>query len=378
MVAKTNARVDWVDYSKGICIIAVVCLYTTQHVQDPNGALSWMLYWVDFARPFRMPDFFLIAGLFLSRTIDAPWRRYLDKKVVHFFYFFALWTTIYFVLHAAPYNAVALSHHRWSDYLTWYVEPFHMLWFIEMLPIYFVVTRLLKSVPWPVVLVAAAILQMLDLHLDAEYAQVNRFCARYVYFYAGYKFAPMFFRFAEWARTNESTSGTALLGWALVNETLVLAGVSQDPGIGLLLGFAGAGGVIVTGCLLSRANWTGWIRYLGQNSIVVFLSFFVFTLITNVMLKKLGIIDDLGTRQLIVTCVAVAGPVLAYRAVRNTPMSFLFSRPAWARLRLGATLDNLARTADVAARQLEAALGTVAADAAIPPVKTLPDSRLAS
>ncbi len=70
-------RIAWIDYAKGICLIAVVCMYTAYYVQDQTGT-GWMQYWVDFARPFRMPDFFLLAGLFLARTIDRPWRDYLD------------------------------------------------------------------------------------------------------------------------------------------------------------------------------------------------------------------------------------------------------------------------------------------------------------
>ncbi len=34
------------------------------------------------SQTFRMPDFFLISGLFLARVIDRDWRDYLDKKVV--------------------------------------------------------------------------------------------------------------------------------------------------------------------------------------------------------------------------------------------------------------------------------------------------------
>ena len=51
---------------------------------------------VAFAKPFRMPDFFLISGLFLAVVIDRDWRTYLDRKVVHFAYFYVLWVTIQF------------------------------------------------------------------------------------------------------------------------------------------------------------------------------------------------------------------------------------------------------------------------------------------
>ena len=47
-----------------------------------------------------MPDFFMISGLFLAQVIDRDWRTYLDRKVVHFAYFYLLWMTIQFVFKA--------------------------------------------------------------------------------------------------------------------------------------------------------------------------------------------------------------------------------------------------------------------------------------
>jgi uncharacterized membrane protein YcfT len=42
------------------------------------------------ALPFRMPDFCMISGLFLVHIINRPWQQYLDRKVVHFAYFYLL------------------------------------------------------------------------------------------------------------------------------------------------------------------------------------------------------------------------------------------------------------------------------------------------
>ena len=87
-------RVDWVDYAKGICIVMVVMMHSTLGVQEAAGATGFMDYVVAFARPFRMPDFFLISGLFLARVINRDWRTYLDRKVLHFAYFYILWLLI--------------------------------------------------------------------------------------------------------------------------------------------------------------------------------------------------------------------------------------------------------------------------------------------
>src|SRR6187402_3945856 len=89
-------RIDWVDYAKGICIIMVVMMHSVLGVELAAGQTGFMHVLVAFAKPFRMPDFFLISGLFLAVVIDRDWRTYLDRKVVHFAYFYVLWVTIQF------------------------------------------------------------------------------------------------------------------------------------------------------------------------------------------------------------------------------------------------------------------------------------------
>src|SRR5918995_7416979 len=88
------SRVDWVDYAKGFCIIMVVMMHSTLGVEAAAGREGWMHALVAYAKPFRMPDFFLISGLFLARVIDRDWRTYGDRRVVHFAYFYLLWLII--------------------------------------------------------------------------------------------------------------------------------------------------------------------------------------------------------------------------------------------------------------------------------------------
>src|SRR5947209_7161310 len=67
-------RIDWVDYAKGICIVMVVMMHSVLGVEAAAGEAGFMHALVAFAKPFRMPDFFLISGLFLSVVIDRDWR----------------------------------------------------------------------------------------------------------------------------------------------------------------------------------------------------------------------------------------------------------------------------------------------------------------
>src|SRR6195952_1077847 len=100
-----SPRIDWVDYAKGICIVMVVMMHSVLGVEAAAGQTGFMHILVAFAKPFRMPDFFLVSGLFLRIVIDRDWRTYLDRKVVHFAYFYVLWVTIQFGFKAPSFAA---------------------------------------------------------------------------------------------------------------------------------------------------------------------------------------------------------------------------------------------------------------------------------
>src|ERR1700761_2243155 len=140
------ARIDWVDYAKGICIVMVVMMHSVLGVEAAAGQTGFMHLIVAFAKPFRMPDFFLISGLFLPVVIDRDWRTYLDRKVVHFAYFYVLWVTIQFGF-KAPHFAIEQGWgHVGVEYLESFIEPFGTLWFIYLLPVFFVVIKLTRNV----------------------------------------------------------------------------------------------------------------------------------------------------------------------------------------------------------------------------------------
>ena len=140
-----SARIDWVDYAKGICIVMVVMMHSVLGVEAAAGQTGFMHVFVAFARPFRMPDFFLISGLFLSVVIDRDWRTDLDRKVVHFAYFYVLWVTIQFGFKAPAFAAESGWTHVGMLYLESFIEPFGTLWFIYLLPVFFVVTKAVRA-----------------------------------------------------------------------------------------------------------------------------------------------------------------------------------------------------------------------------------------
>src|ERR1700738_4437087 len=198
LTRSSPGRVDWVDYAKGICIVMVVMMHSVLGVELTAGEKGFMHLLVTFAMPFRMPDFFLISGLFLSVVIDRDWRTYLDRKVVHFAYFYVLWVTIQFGFKAPSFAAEAGWAHVGFLYLLSFIEPFGTLWFIYLLPIFFVVTKATRRAPPLLIWSVAAALEAA--HISTGWTVIDEFGARFVYFHSGYLFAPYVFAWSDRAR----------------------------------------------------------------------------------------------------------------------------------------------------------------------------------
>jgi uncharacterized membrane protein YcfT len=324
--AAIDRRVDWVDYAKGICIVMVVMMHSVLGVELAAGETGFMHAVVAFAKPFRMPDFFLISGLFLPLVIDRDWRTYLDRKVVHFAYFYILWVTIQFGFKAPAFAAETSWQHAGYLYLESVIEPFGTLWFIYLLPIFFVVIKLTRSLPSPLILGASALLEAA--HVVTGWTVIDEFCSRFVYIYSGYLFANYVFALSNSARARPWAAIAGLIAWALVDAALVVAGLSEWPGISLMLGLAGACAIITSGTLLARAHLLNGLRFCGEHSIVIYLAFFLPMATTRTLLLKTGIISDIGTVSLIVTIAGVFGALLIWRAALAVHANFLFERPA--------------------------------------------------
>ena len=336
-------RMEWVDIAKGISIILVVMLYVANSVGKSTGEVGFLHYIIGFATPFRMPEFFLISGLFLSLVIARDWKSYLDRRFVHYLYFYALWALI---INAAkyliftPHLAHALSLIVWSI-----VEPYSLLWFVYVLAFFSLAAKIAHSLKIPhwAMLAGAAILQILP--VDTPVYAFDQFSEYLIYFYVGYVFAPKIFEVVEYFSTRPLLSVGILSLWAVINGSLVFLpefsarpteftmGFAAIPGLHLALALTGAMMVCIGASLLQRFKVMGWLHYIGKHSIVIFLSFSIPMAMSREILLRTGVISDTGTVSLIVMVVSIVSPLALYWMIGKTGWGkFLFTRPAWAHI----------------------------------------------
>lgn len=327
MSHENSVRVDWVDYAKGFCIVLVVMMHSTYGVELAIGQEGWTHAFAAFARPFRMPDFFLISGLFLARVIDRNWSTYLDKKLIHFVYFYLLWLLIQTLVKGVWFDGSPME--VLQLFATALVQPFGSMWFIYLLPLFFIFTKLMRNVSPVLVFLLAVELEILD--VATGWVVIDEFAGRFVFFFAGYWLAPQIFTFAAWVRSHRLTSMAGLTGWGLINGSLVFSGWSDLPFISAGLGLLGAGAVVALAALLSDVKWLSLLRYAGQNSIVIYLAFFLPMAATRVFLIKSGLVSDIGLITLLVTAMGVSVPLILHAVLKKLDKGmFLFVRPGWA------------------------------------------------
>jgi len=338
----TKQRYDWVDAAKGISIILVVMMYAAHNVGKYTGEVGVLHYIIGFATPFRMPEFFMISGLFLSLVIARDWKRYADRRVVHYFYFYAVWAAINIILKVgfAGRDAGGML----SELALAAVQPYGVLWFIYMLGIFSAIAKLawqFKLPHWLVLAVSAA-LMMAPINV-ASYA-VTQFCAYFVFFYLGYAASPYIFKLVEHAAARPLLAVLGLAVWAVAEAYLVFwpngvlhpldmeMGYAAFPPLHLTLAVVGAVALCVMSALLTKFAFMDWLRWLGQRSLVVYLAFTLPMSAIRIVAMKLSFTDT-SLLSCVVLVGAVLAPVVLYLIVKRIGFgTFLFERPAWAHI----------------------------------------------
>ena len=330
-------RIDWVDAAKGLTMTLVVMKHATYNDAVALNHVPYLFNILcEFTIPFRMPLFFLVAGLFAMRALRSDFRSFIDGKVLHFVYFYLLWSVIQIGLKIAlPHDSEWAVTYR--DLLLIPFEPFGLLWFIYELSIFFVLMRLLRDAPKALVIGAALALYFAN--VQTGWTIPDEFAHRFIFFVSGVYGAPYVFQMAEWARTHVAAALGASAAMFIAVGLIVFSGAVDIRAMELLTGYVGGAATLMCVAMLVARGWGAPLTYIGSRSLYVFLAFFLPMAATRIALLKLGVTNgDLLTLACIV--MAVGTPLLAYRIVKDTPLSFFFVRPQAFRLKAQATASE--------------------------------------
>ena len=323
-------RVDWIDAAKGLTIMLVVMKHVTYGTAVSLGSTPYFFNILsEWTIPFRMPLFFLVAGLFAQKALRAPARQFFDSKVLHFAYFYLLWSVIQIGL------KIVLPHEgnwlvTYNDLLMIPLEPFGLLWFIYSLAAYFTIMRFARDVR-PAIMIFFA-LAFYFTRLDTGWTMPDEFARRFIFFVSGVYAAPYVFTLASWTMTHVTRgllTGTAAL--AAVGG-VIYTGAIDFRTVELATGFIGAAGTIMLVAILAKKGYAKPLTFIGARSLYIFLAFFLPMAATRVGMIKLGF-ENGDFITLVTFIMAIGMPVLAYEVTKDTILDFAFKRPSFFRLK---------------------------------------------
>src|SRR5690606_38071420 len=114
-----------------------------------------------------------------------------------------------------------------------------------------------------------------------------------------------------------------------VHPVMGLAGL---PGVHLILALLGTAALCVIAALLTRLPMMDWLRWMGSQSLIVYVAFVLPMGIARTLLIKLGV-DDASVLSVAIMAISIVSPLVLLWIVERIGFGkFLFERPAWAHL----------------------------------------------
>ena len=323
-------RIGWVDTAKGLAIILVavhhaVLLLLASGLVDEVWVLANKLF-----QTFRMPLFFLMAGLFAGSAIARPWRELWRTKLALLVWAYLLWGIVRFCYF------LAFPSHRdpsEGDPLTLLLLPIWPttgLWFLHALVLFLVVAKLLANlVPASIQLAAAGVISALAFAFpvitNVGYSGAVTY---FVFFLGGCYGRDLVLRYGRMIRTWHMAALGAL--FVAISLAVALSGVHRlalFPLAFLALAFG-----VALSVRLADVRGFGWIGALGRQTLGIYVAH-VILIAALIEIAFLVRANDWPAfawySPVIMTILAIAASILLRRAAQGTVLDYFYTVPEW-------------------------------------------------
>jgi len=311
-VTRTRAapRAEWVDAARGIGILLVVYGHALRGLLPADGAAvpRWIGWQDALIYAFHMPLFFLLAGLFLERSVAKGRTRFVADKLLTVAYPYLLWSLADGTVKLA---VGRLVHHPLApaDLLAIAFRPIEQYWFLYCL--FFVQLIACAALPRRALLVAVALAGA----AVAWTIGTAPIAGRILYFLpitaAGTLGAGAL---ARLARSRRGQVAVAAAGWAMFALIFLWDAPAATGLLRLyLLAFSGALGTVAVSMLAAEGPAGAPLAALGRASMAIFLAHTLFSAGLRIALRAAGV--EVGAVPLLAltTAIGVIGPWLLWR-----------------------------------------------------------------
>jgi uncharacterized membrane protein YcfT len=298
-----RSRVDWVDGAKGLAILLVALYHSGLLLLENNMAPE---VWRDIGRvfaTFRMPLFFLAAGLFSGSVIARPWRELWNSRLRLLVWMFAIWTFIRFGYFAAVPLESRLGETGLRNLVLAPILPTSGLWFLHALFFFFVVAKLMRGrVPALLQIGVAAVLSAAFLSgVSFDSLSYNGMARYFVFFLVGCYAKNWILAANEHPRWLLMVAMTALFG--ALATTIYGNQLELIPGVSFGLSLtAVAAGILISRCL-AATPLSKSLAYIGKHTLPIYVTNVI---VIAAIITILKLMPELPATVLLVLPVIVA------------------------------------------------------------------------
>jgi len=305
---------------------------------------------------FRMPLFFIIAGIFVSRSLEKRGlKEFVLSKVKTILYVYLIWTVLQISMQIGLSNYVNASR-GWMDFLYILYAPRYLdqFWYLHTLFFVLIIYGAVKYWLSPHYLLHIGVgmgMFFLSAYFYRSGAQLyflNDILHHYVFMAVGDAVSKYFFK-------KETFSNLGRIRWLLIMLPVFIAAqyyflkvnishIDTDKGyqyveffqpfIYLVIALSGCFFVILFCFLLQNWNWFIWLRDFGQYSLYIYASHVFATSFIRIVLVKGLHIENI---PVILVSGIIAGavlPVLFYKISPRIGLRWLFVWPEKKKMKL--------------------------------------------
>lgn len=150
--ATPSGRIAWLDLARAFAIVLVVVYHVASGAglallpRDSTSAGYWWSAVNIMLAPIPMNLFFLVSGMLAVRAVQRPWRQVLRPRILDMLWPYLLWSVVFALtawMRYAPEDPVGYAVAQMKATVL-VMGPY---WFIAVLPIFFLASRLGRDRP---------------------------------------------------------------------------------------------------------------------------------------------------------------------------------------------------------------------------------------
>ena len=328
-------RYPWVDYAKGLAIILVVY----RHMLDGYAGVglpipSYLTIVQASVYNFRMPLFFILSGIFVSRSLaKRTFQQFTTYKLNTILYPYLVWVTIQLTLQVllSGYTGGSrdVSYYQYILYDPWQLYQFWFLYTIFNITMIFAVLRIQLGVKGVGQIAVALFFYYLSgVEAIQPFNLLQDTLEYYLYFALGSACTELLLDPKNKVLFSSYGLLFALLPIFLVSQWYWIqhreAGLEGTPQFALIA-VIGCSFVFVVSFVLSRTQSAGFLRVIGRHSMYIYIMHVMSIVLVRVVLMKVLGITSLAVLLPLSLLAGVLAPIVFYRWSLRFGLWFLYT-----------------------------------------------------